>query len=227
MPILRPDGPSHLDAVRLSSPLGRRPIDRVLRWLDVVGALIGLLVVAPILMVAAVAIGVSSRGPVFFSQDRVGRDGRSFRCYKLRTMRSDAEAQLLDLLDREEYVHQWRRARKLDDDPRVTPIGRLLRSTDLDELPQLWNVLRGEMSLVGPRPVPDDEAEWYGTDLATVLSVRPGMTGMWQVGGRHRVSYDERIALDVRYVENRGVVTNARLLVRTVALIASGRNGAS
>jgi lipopolysaccharide/colanic/teichoic acid biosynthesis glycosyltransferase len=211
----------------LASPLERRPIDRILRLLDVTGALIGLVLAAPILAVAAVAVRGSSRGPVFFSQDRVGRDGRSFRCYKLRTMRSDAESQLAHLLDRQEYIEQWRRARKLDHDPRVTRVGRLLRSTDLDELPQLWNVLRGDMSLVGPRPVPDDEAEWYGSDLATVLSVRPGMTGMWQVGGRHQVSYEERIALDVRYVQRRGVSTNVRLVVRTVALIVSGRNGAS
>lgn len=222
-----PEATSHLAGVRLASPLERHPIDRILRPLDVIGALIGLVLAAPILAVAAVAIRGSSRGPVFFSQDRVGRDGRSFRCYKLRTMRSDAESQLADLLDRQEYVEQWRRARKLDHDPRVTRVGRLLRSTDLDELPQLWNVLRGDMSLVGPRPVPDDEAEWYGSDLATVLSVRPGMTGMWQVGGRHQVSYEERIALDVRYVQHRSVSTNIRLVVRTVALIASGRNGAS
>ncbi|MEL6984875.1 MAG: sugar transferase, partial [Actinomycetota bacterium] len=218
---------SYLAEVRLSPSAPRRPVDRLLRLLDVVGALLGILVAAPILAVAAVAILATSRGPVFFSQDRVGRDGRSFRCFKLRTMRSDAESQLVNLLDRPEYVDQWQRARKLDDDPRVTRVGRILRATDLDELPQFWNVLRGEMSLVGPRPVPEDEAEWYGPDLAAVLSVRPGMTGMWQVGGRHQVSYEQRIALDVRYVATRGVWINTRLLARTVALIVSGRNGAS
>jgi len=218
---------SHLVAVRLSAPLPAKPIDRVLRPLDVLGAVIGLVAMAPVLVLAAVAIRLSSRGPVFYSQTRVGRHGRPFRCHKLRTMANDADRQLQHLLDQDDYVDQWRRARKLDDDPRVTGVGRFLRATDLDELPQLWNVLRGDMSLVGPRPVPDDEAERYGTDLATVLAVRPGMTGMWQVGGRHQVSYAERIALDVRYVTSRNVRTNIRLLFRTVVLIATRRNGAS
>ncbi len=220
-------GITHLATVRLSAPPQREPIDRALRALDVVGSLIGLVAMAPVLVLAAIAIRVSSRGSVFYSQTRVGRHGRPFRCHKLRTMADDADQQLQQLLDQDDYIDQWRRARKLDDDPRVTRIGRLLRTTDLDELPQLWNVLRGEMSLVGPRPVPDEEAERYGADLATVLSVRPGMTGMWQVGGRHQVSYAERIALDVRYVQSRNVRTNVRLLVRTVVLITTRRNGAS
>lgn len=219
--------PSHLAAVRLSEPSIRRPIDRLLRAFDLIGAIAGMVIMAPVLLLASVAILATSRGPVFYSQTRVGRDGKPFRCHKLRTMTDDADHQLQYLLGQDEYVDQWRRACKLDDDPRVTRVGRLLRSTDLDELPQLWNVLRGHMSLVGPRPVPDDEAERYGTDLATVLSVRPGMTGMWQVGGRHRVSYDERIALDLRYVQRRGVRTNVRLLTRTIILIATRRNGAS
>ncbi len=218
---------SHLVAVRLSAPSPTTAIDRILRPLDFLGAAIGLVVMAPVLAMAAIAIRLSSQGPVFYSQIRVGRDGRPFRCHKLRTMANDADRQLQHLLDQDDYVDQWRRACKLDDDPRVTTVGRFLRATDLDELPQLWNVLRGDMSLVGPRPVPDDEAERYGADLATVLSVRPGMTGMWQVGGRHQVSYEERIALDVRYVESRNVRTTIRLLVRTVVLIATRRNGAS
>lgn len=228
-PVAGPGDPttSHLVAVRLSAPSSTKPIDRVLRPLDFLGAIAGLVIMAPVLVMAALAIRLSSRGPVIYSQTRVGRDGRPFRCHKLRTMANDADRQLQHLLDQDAYVDQWRRACKLDDDPRVTRVGRLLRATDLDELPQLWNVLRGDMSLVGPRPVPDDEAERYGADLATVLSVRPGMTGMWQVGGRHQVSYDERIALDVRYVESRNVRTNIRLLVRTVVLIATRRNGAS
>ncbi len=234
-PVTRPDAPAaldtptdrHLASVRLAAPMPRKPIDRVLRVLDVFGALLGLVVMAPVLILAAIAIRISSRGPAFYSQTRVGRDGRPFRCHKLRTMADDADRQLQHLLDQDDYVDQWQRACKLDDDPRVTRFGRFLRATDLDELPQLWNVLRGEMSLVGPRPVPDEEAERYGPDLATVLSVRPGMTGMWQVGGRHQVSYDERIALDVRYVETRTVRTNIRLLIRTVVLIVTRRNGAS
>jgi len=221
------DDPCHLEAVRAAAPLRRRPIDRALRALDVVGSGGGLVVTSPILVLAALVIRASSRGPAFYSQVRIGRDGEPFRCHKLRTMRSDAENQLARLLDRPEYVAQWRRSRKLSDDPRVTPIGRFLRSTDLDELPQLWNVLRGEMSLVGPRPVPADEAERYGPDLPRVLSVRPGMTGLWQVGGRHRVSYERRIALDVRYVEGRGIITNLRLIARTIGLILIRRNGAS
>ncbi len=192
-----------------------------------VGAAVGLVVAVPILAAAALAIAITSRGPVVYSQQRIGRDGRAFRCHKLRTMRSDADVQLEALLHQPGFRRQWARSRKLATDPRVTPVGRLLRATDLDELPQLWNVLRGDMSLVGPRPVPADEAERYGPALDTVLSVRPGMTGMWQVGGRHRVGYDERILLDVRYVGRRSVGTNVRLLARTMVLFATGRNGGS
>lgn len=218
---------ANLERVRAAGPSQSDGGDRTLRGLDLIGAALAALLATPVLMVAALAIRVTTRGPVLYSQDRIGRHGRPFRCHKLRTMHADAEQQLDLLLDEPCYHDQWTRTRKLTEDPRVTRIGRLLRLTDLDELPQLWNVLRGEMSLVGPRPVPADEAERYGADLDAVLSVRPGMTGMWQVGGRHDVSYDQRIALDVRYVSERSMATNLRLIGRTVLLIATGRNGAS
>ncbi len=194
------------------------------RTFDVVCSLAALLVLAIPMAVVAIAVRLSSAGPALFVQIRCGLNGRRFRFYKFRSMVADAESQRADL---EHLNEKDGPAFKIAEDPRVTPIGRFLRRYSIDEWPQFWNVLRGDMSLVGPRPVPDDEAERYGADLATVLSVRPGMTGMWQVGGRHQVSYEERIALDVRYVESRNVRTTIRLLVRTVVLIATRRNGAS
>ena len=162
------------------------------RGMDVAGAVIGLIVMAPVLAVLAVLIRLESPGWPLFAHERVGYRGRRFRCLKLRTMRADAE----DLLrgDPEMYERYVRNHYKIpeDQDPRTTRLGRLLRRTSLDEVPQLWNVLVGEMSLVGPRPVVEEELAIYGESADLLLSVRPGITGAWAVSGRHDVGYPER-----------------------------------
>jgi exopolysaccharide production protein ExoY len=159
-------------------------------------------------------------GCAFFVHNRVGLGGRSFPCLKIRSMVPDAEERLKQVLDHSpEAAALWKRERKLALDPRITPLGRFLRRTSLDELPQLWNVIRGDMSLVGPRPVTEEELELYGPAKWAYLRRTPGITGLWQVSGRNSVSYDERVALDVAYSKNLSFMTDISILLRTASAV--------
>jgi undecaprenyl-phosphate galactose phosphotransferase len=185
-----------------------------------------LVLLAPVMGVVAFLIWRRDGAPVLFAHYRVGHDGKLFRCMKFRTMYRDAERMLSELLAKDPAARaEWQREQKLLRDPRVTPIGHFLRRTSLDELPQLFNVLRGEMSLVGPRPITVGELTRYGRVRWHYLSVRPGMTGLWQVSGRNNTSYDERVALDRRYVEERSVWMNLQILLKTVKVVVA-RDGA-
>lgn len=209
----------------LASPASRTLQFSVKRIADVVGAVVGLVLTAPLLVVAALAIRLESSGPILFGQRRVGAWGRPFRCLKFRTMRVDAE-QLLrsDPVLHAEYV---KNNYKLPEgqDPRITRMGHLLRKTSLDELPQFWNVLRGDMSLIGPRPVVPDELNEYGEKRRVLLSVKPGMSGAWAITGRSRVGYPQRAAIEVRYVRRWGLWADLAILWRTVPAVV-GRRGA-
>ncbi|WP_226627398.1 sugar transferase [Alloyangia pacifica] len=153
----------------------------------------------------------------FFGHKRVGKDGRAFRCWKIRTMVPDAEARLQALLSSDaEAAAEWARDHKLTNDPRITAIGRFLRQTSLDELPQIWNVITGEMSFVGPRPIVVAELEKYGKHQAAYLAMKPGITGLWQVSGRNDVTYDERVAMDIEYQKAMSCGTDIKLMVKTV-----------
>jgi exopolysaccharide production protein ExoY len=189
-------------------------------------ALLMLLLLAPLMLVIAALIARRDGAPILFGHYRVGLDGCLFRCYKFRSMFRESEEMLSDLLKNDPTARtEWDRDRKLHNDPRVTPIGKLLRRTSLDELPQLLNVLRGEMSLVGPRPITVPELGRYGSVRRHYLSVRPGMTGLWQVSGRNNTTYEERIALDQRYVEARSFWLDLSILFRTVKVVLQ-RDGA-
>lgn len=195
----------------------------LVRAFDVAVAAAALLVLAPVVLLIATTVRCTSRGPVVFSHQRLGRHGRPFHCLKFRTMVDGAANQLPLLLRNDPALRlEFEENFKLHHDPRVTAIGRFLRATSLDELPQLVNVLRGEMSVVGPRPIVEAEAARYGSKLATVLSVKPGMTGLWQVSGRSDLSYDERVELDVRYTEDRSLAGDVGICFRTVRLMATG-----
>ncbi len=198
------------------------------RIFDIVGAIVVLLAVSPVIFVLWLAVRLSSPGPGFYGSTRVGHGRPDFKALKFRTMVIDAEARLQQVLaaDPEARAHYERYA-KLYDDPRVTPVGRVLRKTSLDELPQLWNVLRGDMSLVGPRPWLPSEPARYGAARPTVERVKPGLTGLWQVSGRSHLSFDERILLDVRYATTRTLHGDIVLMFRTVwHLMRPGHNGA-
>lgn len=192
------------------------------RWLDIAGVMVLCPLVAPVVALLWVAVR-STGGPGFFGQERVGLDGAPFRCWKLRTMVPDAEARLaVHLATDPAAAREWAETHKLRDDPRVTRLGRVLRRTSLDELPQFWNVLRGEMSLVGPRPVPRAELAAYRGQEWAYLICRPGLTGLWQVGGRNAVSYAERVRLDLRYLLVAGLRTDLAVLCRTPLAMLRG-----
>lgn len=192
------------------------------RSADFIGALLLLIFFFPLIGFLALAVRLAGPGSVIFSHERVGFGGRSFRCYKFRSMVPDAEAALARYLaDNPAARREWDASRKLADDPRITPIGRFLRVTSLDELPQLFNVLKGEMSLVGPRPIVADEAQYYGEHYADYLSARPGMTGLWQVSGRSDVSYAQRVDLDARYVAGWSFLEDVAILFKTLKVVVA------
>ncbi|MEL7208476.1 MAG: sugar transferase, partial [Actinomycetota bacterium] len=211
---VRPIGPFPVMYVEPRERGGWRA--RAKRLFDVATAAIGLLVAAPVLAVATVAIKLDGPGPVFFGQDRVGRDGRRFRVWKFRTMVPDAEARLEELREHNEADGPLF---KMRDDPRITRVGRFLRKTSLDELPQLWNVLRDEMSMVGPRPALPDEVEAWDQDLHERLRVKPGITGMWQVSGRSDADFEEYARLDLYYVHNWSLMVDLQIMARTVPTV--------
>ena len=197
-------------------PRRDRPYVRFKRLLDVGVTLFSMPILAPLIGLCGLAIKLDSRGPVFFVQDRIGRDGRLFRMYKLRTMVANAEELKAATLD-ERTIHF-----KTLDDPRITRVGRILRKTSMDELPQLFNVLRGDMSLVGPRPTSVYLAT-YEPWHTVRLEIRPGLTGIWQIHGRNQTTFDERVRMDANYVKNLSLAGDLKLLGQTVAVVLKGR----
>ncbi len=225
-------GLGQVEPESLESRLGIGPIEparvarsRTKRAMDLVGASFGLLLLAPLLAILAALVRSDSAGPILFRQARKGLGGRVFTCLKFRTMVPDAEDRLRDLEASNEAAGGV--LFKIRRDPRITPLGRFLRKTSLDELPQLWNVLVGEMSLVGPRPLQIRDSERLaGSDpdgYAGRLAARPGITGPWQVGGRSEVASDRMIELDLEYVVDWTLATDLSILLRTIAVVAGGK----
>jgi lipopolysaccharide/colanic/teichoic acid biosynthesis glycosyltransferase len=195
------------------------------RVVDVIGSLLLAVLFSPLIGLVLTLAAVSGQSAIFRHR-RVGRDGIEFDCLKFQTMVSDAEAVLKDILARDAGLRaEWERDHKLANDPRVTAFGKFLRSTSLDELPQLWNVLKGEMSLVGPRPVTREELLRYGRNAVIYMMVRPGVTGLWQVSGRNNVEYRKRVAMDVCYVRKQSAVLDTWILFKTVIVVIT-RHGA-
>lgn len=191
--------------------------------MDRVGAACGLIALSPIFLVLALLVKRDG-GPAFYGQVRVGQDGRKFKCWKFRSMGTNSAEVLKHLLETDaEARAEWNRDFKLKNDPRITKIGAILRKTSLDELPQLWNVLTGEMSLVGPRPVTEAELKNYGDKVADYYAARPGMTGLWQVSGRNDVTYDERVAMDSHYVHNWSLLNDVGIIFKTVGVMLQKR----
>ena len=190
------------------------------RCLDLLVASIVLTLLLPLFPILMLLVKCSSRGPAFYRHLRVGQYGRRFALYKFRTMWCDNETLMAEHLATDSAAWlEWRGHQKLRDDPRITPLGAFLRRFSLDELPQLWNVLTGDMSLVGPRPIIQDEIWRYRDAFSLYASVKPGLTGLWQVSGRGRLLYEERVALDVEYVRSRSLASDFRILLRTPAAL--------
>jgi Undecaprenyl-phosphate galactose phosphotransferase WbaP len=199
---------------------GRQWRESAMVLLNQLLALLLLVLISPLIALIAFFIWKQDGAPVLYAHYRVGKNGRLFRCMKFRSMLRNSEQVLAALLRDDPVARaEWDRDHKLTTDPRITAIGRFLRKSSLDELPQLLNVLRGEMSLVGPRPITVAELTRYGRVRWHYLSVRPGLTGLWQVSGRNNTTYEERVALDQRYVEQRSLWLDARILVKTVRVV--------
>lgn len=200
--------------------------DRLITWLNQLGALVLLALFSPLMAVVAWLIWRKDGRPIFFGHYRVGRDGQMFKCWKFRSMVINSAEMLAELLKNDHAAKaEWDRDQKLTNDPRVTPVGAFLRKTSLDELPQLWNVLKGEMRLVGPRPITLGELDRYGEARWHYLNAMPGMTGLWQVSGRSDTTYEERVELDRDYVEQRSLWSDAVILLKTIAVVL-GKGGA-
>ncbi len=193
------------------------------RAFDVISSLAGLLVLSPALLTVALLIWAQDGGSAIYGHKRIGRHGRIFKCWKFRSMvRNGDEVLAAHLAANPEAEKEWIATQKLSDDPRVTLVGRFIRKTSLDELPQLWNVLFGEMSIIGPRPIVRSELDRYGKDRRFYLLVRPGITGLWQVSGRSSTTYTRRIELDRLYVETWSYAQDAEILLRTPLAVLKG-----
>lgn len=187
-------------------------------------ALVALVFLSPVMLAVAIAVFMQDGGAVLFAHRRLGKDGRYFYCLKFRSMAADAEKRLADLLASDPVARaEWDKDHKLRDDPRVTKLGAFLRKTSLDELPQLINVLKGEMSLVGPRPIVDAEIAKYGHRFQKYCAVKPGITGLWQVSGRNDTSYRTRVAMDCVYAARRNVFMDFTVLALTVPAVLARR----
>lgn len=198
--------------------------DVAIRAVDLIIAALAIAFLFPLLIAVYVCVRASDGGPGIFHQHRIGKDGQTFRCLKFRSMVVDANERLAELLRTDpEALAEWRRDQKLRKDPRITLFGHFLRKSSIDELPQLWNVLRGEMSIIGPRPIVAEEVERYGRYFVEYVKVKPGLSGLWQVSGRNDVSYRRRVALDVAYVRNRSIQLNLSIMVRTVPVVLLSR----
>jgi exopolysaccharide production protein ExoY len=194
------------------------------RGFDIVGAMLGIIALTPLFLLLILLVKFSTRGSVFYGHKRIGRGGRVFHCLKFRTMVENGDAVLAEHFSRNpEARDEWNATRKLRDDPRVTRVGVVLRKLSLDELPQIFNILLGDMSIVGPRPIVRDELDIYGPAAVFYLKSRPGLTGLWQVSGRNDVSYDTRVAFDRHYVENWSLLEDIRIILKTVPAVCLSR----
>lgn len=213
---LHPSGQPARQELGLSDGFYARYLKRAM---DIISSLFLIAIGLPLIAVIWLYLAFQS-GPVFFAHSRIGRHGKTFPCLKFRTMLPDADQRLKALLETDPVVRQqWDDNRKLSNDPRITRMGQFLRRSSLDELPQLFNVLRGDMSLVGPRPVTAPELARYGTDQSYYLALTPGITGLWQVSGRNQISYAARVALDRHYAETFSFWQDLSILLRTVGVV--------
>jgi Undecaprenyl-phosphate galactose phosphotransferase WbaP len=194
------------------------------RCIDLSIVIVGGILILPALLLFALLVKISSPGPVLYGHTRLGLNGKHFKAYKFRSMAVDADEQLELMLESNPQIREeWERNHKLKNDPRVTRIGRFLRRTSFDEFPQLLNILKGEMSLVGPRPVVDTEVAKYGENYNRIFSVKPGLTGLWQVSGRSDTDYDERVAFDTYYLQSWSVWLDLWILYKTVGVVIRGK----
>jgi exopolysaccharide production protein ExoY len=185
---------------------------------------IALVLTSPIIFLISVAVFLEGRGPVFFTHTRIGRGGEPFSCLKFRTMNQNSDERLAQVLAIDPIAkEEWDKSRKVFRDPRVSSLGAFLRKSSMEELPQFWNILVGDMSVVGPRPITREEVHYYGDDFSVYSSVRPGLTGLWQIGGRSETEFKERVDLDVSYVRDWCLSNDLRIVWKTIDVVVLGK----
>ncbi len=190
------------------------------RFLDIVFSFLLIIFLIPLFFIIGILIRVNSKGDIFYSQKRIGKNNKTFACYKFRTMHPQAKYLLKKILqDNHILKKEFENTRKITDDPRITNIGKFLRFTSLDELPQIFNVLKGEMSFIGPRPIVKSEIKKYGNNFEKAFSVKPGISGIWQVSGRNKLSYKKRVELDIIYSENISFLLDIKIFIKTIYII--------
>lgn len=200
--------------VKNNEKITNKPYVYVKRGIDVILSTIALVVLSPLFLILAILIKLDSKGPVFFLHTRIGKNGKNIKIYKFRTMVTNAEELIKEFTP--EQMKEYKENYKLTNDPRITKIGKFLRKTSLDELPQLINIIKGDLSIIGPRPVVKDELEKYGENMAKFLSVTPGLTGNWAANGRNNTTYEERMRLELEYVDNISLKTDIKIFFQTI-----------
>ncbi|WP_256354721.1 MULTISPECIES: sugar transferase [unclassified Variovorax] len=223
-PRLMPGGSGSPPQTTLPLPRQLSRSERIAkRALDILGALTFFALFGPIYLLVAVAVLISMGRPIHFWQNRLGAGGTRFRFYKFRSMLRNSEQVLDEYLSRNDVARtEWDTFQKLEKDPRITPVGQFIRKLSLDELPQFWNVLKGDMSLVGPRPCMERQRSLYGKNWPHYCQMRPGITGLWQVSGRNRLPYAKRVELDAEYVDNWSLWLDIKILLKTVSAVVTG-----
>jgi len=190
------------------------------RIFDFLFAFLLIILLIPLFLIIGILIKVSSKGSIIFIQKRIGKNNNTFSCYKFRTMHPKSKYLLKKILIKNpDYKNQFSETRKIINDPRITKIGKFLRFSSLDELPQIFNVFKGDMSFIGPRPIVKSEIKKYGKEFGKVFSIKPGISGLWQVSGRNNLSYDRRIELDVNYSENVNLLLDIKIFIKTIIVI--------
>ena len=190
------------------------------RFLDIAFSFLLIIFLFPFFFIIGITIKINSRGNVIYAQKRIGKNNTFFYCYKFRTMHADAKYLLKVIFNKNPNLkNEFEETRKLTKDPRITKIGKFLRFLSLDELPQIFNVLKGDMSLIGPRPIVKSEIKKYGKDFEKVFSIKPGISGLWQVSGRNNLSYDKRVKLDIFYSENISFILDLKIFIKTIIII--------
>lgn len=203
--------------VEISDIPNKKVYKVIKRVIDIILSFMGLIILSPIFLIIAIAIKIDSKGPVFFAHNRLGKNGKNINIYKFRTMCDHAEDMIKDFND--EQKREFKENYKLSNDPRITKVGAVLRKTSLDELPQMLNILKGDLSIIGPRPIIEEEIEKYGPNKAKFLSVKPGLTGYWQANGRSNTSYEDRIKMELYYVDNMSLWLDIKLFFKTILVV--------
>ena len=187
------------------------------RIVDIILGCIGLVLLSPVFLILAICIKIDSKGPVIFAHKRIGKNGKEFNMYKFRSMYENAE-EMIENFNEEQKI-EWQENFKLENDPRITKVGKFLRKTSLDELPQIVNIIKGDLSIVGPRPIVDEELEKYGENKEKFLSITPGLTGYWQANGRSNTTYEERMQMELYYIDNQSLLLDIKIFFKTIVSV--------